>query len=62
MLTREAVFMSPNEIKLLSVIRESKDPAAMLAIAMDAITACLRQPAPYESPSPVVQESDVEKY
>ena len=54
--------MSPNEIKLLSVIRESKDPEAVLAIAIDAITACLRQPAPCESPSPAELESNAEKY
>lgn len=44
--------MTPNELRLLIVIRESKDPAAVLAAAMKAVKACLRQPAPCGSPSP----------
>lgn len=44
--------MTPNELRLLSVIRESKDPAAVLAVAIKAVTACLRQPVPCGSPSP----------
>lgn len=44
--------MTPNELRLLSVIRESKDPVAVLAIAIETVTACLRQPVPCGSPSP----------
>lgn len=44
--------MSENELRLLSIIRQSKDPAAVLVAAMEAVTACLRQPEPYGAPSP----------
>lgn len=44
--------MSKNELRLLSIIRESKDPATVLAAAMEAVTACLQQPEPCGSPSP----------
>lgn len=44
--------MSENELRLLSIIRDSKDPAAVLAAAMEAVTACLQQPEPCGVPSP----------
>lgn len=44
--------MSENELRLLSIIRQSKDPAAVLVAAMEAVTACLRQPEPCGAPSP----------
>lgn len=50
--------MSENELRLLSIIRESKDPAAVLTAAMEAVTACLQQPEPYGSPSPAAPALD----
>lgn len=44
--------MSESELRLLSIIRKSKDPSAVLAAAMEAVTACLQQPEPCGSPSP----------
>ena len=58
MAKRRAVPMSKNELRLLSIIRESKDPAAVLAAAMEAVTACLQQPEPCGAPSPVGLRED----
>lgn len=44
--------MSENELRLLSIIRQSKDPEAVLVAAMEAVTVCLRQPEPCGAPSP----------
>ena len=52
MAKRGAVLVSENELRLLSIIRASKDPAAVLAAAMKAVTACLQQPEPCGAPSP----------
>ena len=52
--------MSKNELRLLSIIRESKDPAAVLAAAMEAVTACLQQPEPCGAPSPADPASAAE--
>ena len=46
---REA-YMTQKERELLAIIRESKHPAVMMTVAVQAITACLRPPAPCESP------------
>lgn len=53
--------MTQREEQLLKIIREGNDPAAFMVVALEAITACLRQPGPSESPCPVVQESSDEK-
>lgn len=53
--------MSEREYRLLKIIRESKDPAAVLLAAMEAVTACLRQPGPSGSPSPAAPASADEK-
>ncbi len=42
--------MTQKEKELLAIIRGSKDPTAVMAVAVQAITACLRPPAPCESP------------
>ena len=52
MAIKGAVLMSENELRLLSIIRQSKDPAAVLVAAMEAVTVCLRQPEPCGAPSP----------
>lgn len=46
--------MTEKESQLLAIIRGSKDPAALLAVAAQAITVCQRPPAPSESPYPAV--------
>lgn len=52
--------MTDREARLLSIIRQSKDPAALMAAAAEAITVCLQQPAPCESPCPADPASDAE--
>lgn len=52
--------MTEQEEKLLHIIREGKDPAALMVVALEAITACLRKPGPSQSPTPVSLESDGE--
>ena len=44
--------MTEREAKLLSIIRGSSDPAALMLVAAQAITACLQQPEPCGSPCP----------
>lgn len=44
--------MINKEKKLLDIIRGSKDPAALLVIAAQAIIACQQPPAPCGSPCP----------
>lgn len=52
--------MTEREEQLLKIIREGKDPSALMAAALDAITACLRQPGPSESPCPAAPVSAAE--
>ncbi len=42
--------MTQKERELLAIIRGSKDPAAVMAVAVQAITACLRPPVQSELP------------
>ena len=44
--------MNTYEREFLTLIRTSKDPAALIDVALQAITACLQQPSPSGSPSP----------
>ena len=44
--------MTSREERLLSIIRSSRDPAALLVIAAQAIIACQQPPAPCGSPCP----------
>lgn len=52
--------MTEREMRLLKIIREGNDPAALMAVALEAITACLRQPGPSESPCPAAPVSAAE--
>lgn len=52
--------MTEREMRLLKIIREGEDPAALMAVALDAITACLRQPGPSEAPCPAAPASACE--
>lgn len=49
--------MTEKESQLLTIIRGSKDPVALLAVAAQAITACQRPPAPSGSPCPAAPAS-----
>ena len=49
--------MTEKESQLLTIIRGSKDPAALLAVAAQAITVCQRLPAPFGSPYPAALAS-----
>jgi len=49
--------MTDRERELLTIIRGSRDPAALMLVAAEAITACLRPPGPFESPSPAALAS-----
>ena len=49
--------MTNREEKLLAIIRGSKDPAALMAVAAQAIIACQRQPEPFGSPCPAAPVS-----
>lgn len=53
-----AAHMTEKESQLLAIIRGSKDPAALLAVAAQAITVCQRPPAPSGSPCPAAPASD----
>ena len=44
--------MTEKESQLLTIIRGGKDPAALLAVAAQAITVCQRPPAPFGLPYP----------
>lgn len=52
--------MTEQEEKLLSIIRGSSDPAALMLVAAQAITACLQQPEPCGSPCPAAPASAAE--
>lgn len=52
--------MTEQEEKLLLIIREGKDPAALMVVALEAITACLRQPGPPQAQILSALESDGE--
>lgn len=49
--------MTEKESQLLTIIRGSKDPDALLAVAAQAITTCQRPPAPFGSPCPAAPAS-----
>lgn len=49
--------MKEKESQLLAIIRRGKDPAALLAVAAQAITVCQRPPAPSGSPCPAAPAS-----
>lgn len=49
--------MTSREEQLLSIIRGSKDPAALLAVAAQIIIACQQPPAPCGSPCPAAPVS-----
>ena len=49
--------MTEREFQLLNLIRTGKDPAALFLVAMENITACLKQPAPSEAPCPAAPAS-----
>ena len=49
---RGAAHMTEKESQLLAIIRGSNDPAALLAVAAQAITVYQRPPAPFGSPCP----------
>lgn len=49
--------MTNREEKLLAIIRGGKDPAALMAVAAQAIIACQRPPAPSGSPCPAAPVS-----
>lgn len=44
--------MTNREKELLAIIRGSRDPAALMLVAAQAITSCLRLPEPCGSPCP----------
>ena len=44
--------MREKEIQLLELIRGSRDPEAVLAVAMAAVTDCQGLPVPSEAPCP----------
>ena len=50
-------YMTEREDLLLKTIRESKDPAALLVVALEAITACLQRPEPSRSQNPAAPAS-----
>lgn len=50
--------MTDKEEKLLHIIRDGKDPAALMVVALEAVTACLRQPGQSVLPYPADLESD----
>ena len=52
--------MTEQEAKLLSIIRGSRDPAALMLVAAQAITVCLQQPEPCGSPCPAAPASAAE--
>ena len=52
LLKKGAGDMTDRERELLTIIRGSRDPAALMLVAAEAITACLRPPGLSESPSP----------
>ena len=54
---REAAHVTEKESQLLTIIRGSKDPVALLAVAAQAITVCQRPLAPCGSPYPVAPAS-----
>ena len=49
--------MTDQERELLTIIRRSRDPAALILVAAEAITACLRPPGPSGSPYPAAPAS-----
>ena len=49
--------MTEKESQLLAIIRGGKDPAALLAVAAQTITACQRPPEPSGSPCPAAPAS-----
>ena len=49
--------MTDQERELLTIIRRSRDPAALMLVAAEAITACLQQPGPSGSPCPAAPAS-----
>lgn len=49
--------MTDRERELLTIIRGSRDPAALMLVAAEAITACLRPPEQSESPFPAAPAS-----
>lgn len=52
--------MTEKEHQLLTIIRGSKDPAALMAVAAQAITVCQRPPEPSGSPCPAAPASAAE--
>ena len=51
--TTGSILLSSEEKELLSIIRNSKNPGALLVYAVELITSLLKQPESYESPSSV---------
>ena len=49
--------MREKEIQLLELIRGSRDPEAVLAVAMAGVTDCQRLPVPSEAPCPAAPAS-----
>lgn len=49
--------MTEKEAQLMAIIRGSKDPAALMAVAAQAIIAFQRPPAPSGSPCPAAPAS-----
>lgn len=49
--------MTEKESQLLAIIRGGNDPAALLAVAAQAITVCQRPPEPSGSPCPAAPAS-----
>ena len=49
--------MREKEIQLLEIIRGSRDPEAVLAVAMAAVTDCQQLPVPSEAPCPAAPAS-----
>ena len=49
--------MTDREELLIKTIREGKDPAALMLVALEAITACLQRPEPTRSQNPAAPAS-----
>ena len=49
--------MTDQERELLTIIRRSRDPAALMLVAAQAITSYLRPPGPSGSPYPAAPAS-----